>query len=82
MTDYHFYYQDGRPVLLHDRVLVCMNRFAVVTKIVVPHSPEAIDWGIPEGAAMMDFDDGDCWGAAEFDEDFELVSRNYTSHDE
>jgi len=72
----NFYYMNGQVVSLGDRVLVGLNSYATVTKIIVPFSDEANEWGVPCGGALLDFDDSNCWLVSNFHEDFELVSRN------
>ena len=70
-----FFYFTGEVVQVGDRVRVCLDRMATVSKILIPFSEEAASWEQPKGGVLIDFDDTDRWLNLYLDEDFELVSR-------
>ncbi|MDR0522606.1 MAG: hypothetical protein LBH00_12255 [Planctomycetaceae bacterium] len=75
-----YYYADGQEVRLGDKVLIDGYLCATVTRIFVPDSNEAVEWGMPEGGIYTEFDEpipennyGNCLGWTLLDEDIELL---------
>jgi hypothetical protein len=75
-------YLDGREVMVGDIVEITNNRKneAVVVEVIEPNSPQAIEWKIPRGGAMID-DPVTGWTLWTcMDEDIRLLSRKKKLH--